>query len=46
MGFRYTSVILQEFGSIAVDDDPEGAQRNGRRFQESAKTMGETSTEG
>lgn len=31
---------------IAVDDDPEGAQGNGRCVQEGTETMGETPTEG
>lgn len=31
---------------IAVDDDPEGAQGNGRCIQEGAEAMGETPTEG
>lgn len=31
---------------IAVDDNPEGAQRNGRRVQEGAEAMGETPAEG
>lgn len=33
-------------GLIAVDDDPERAQGNGRCVQEGAETMGETPTEG
>lgn len=31
---------------IAVDDDPEGAQGNGRCVQEGTEAMGETPTEG
>lgn len=31
---------------IVVDDDPEGAQGNGRCVQEGAKAMGKTPTEG
>lgn len=39
--------MLHGLGSmIAVDDDPEGAQGNGRCVQEGAKAMGETPTEG